>query len=362
MRTDFIDDRFIHDIKVLSLAFAPSGREGEVRNLITEYVTPYADGIVTDKLGNLIVTVQGMRHDRKMMINAHMDEVGFIITEITDDGKLRFSALGGIDTAVLTGKRVTVEGIGGVKIHGVISATPFHLLKKEDREKTPDIDSLMIDIGANNRESTESCVKIGCFATFGSMFYELGDTKIKGKALDDRLGVLLMIYQIMRMKRERISRPFDTVFAFTVKEELGLSGANTAAFSVSPNAAVVLETTAVADIHGVSSEKTVAVGGLGGVISPMDRGTVYPRNFVDAAVSIAEKNGVRCQLKRYVSGGNDSSAISRALDGIPTLAISAPTRYLHSPSCVLDLRDAEEMHGLLSAIIDSEEILGIMKP
>ena len=346
----------------LSLAFGPSGCETEVTSIIKREILPYADSVSEDRLGNLTAVIRsGNENAKKLMLSSHTDEVGFMITEIEDNGILNFACLGGIDESVLLGKKVLT---GKNRVRGVISAAPFHLIKKADRLKKPDIDSLYIDIGTESREETESLVSIGDFAVFDSSFFDMGQYKIKGKALDDRIGNFIMIKTLKRL-RERINDgkvlQQDVFFSFSVREELGYSGAFAAANSIMPDMAIVLETTAVADIFGVAEHLSVAKLGNGGVISPLDRGTMYPKKCVDFALDTAKKYGIPVQIKKFVSGGNDASHISRSVGGVPTLALSAPTRYLHSPACVADTRDIVYMEELLYRMINSRSITEVMK-
>ncbi len=336
----------------LSLAFGPSGCEREVTKIIEKEITPYADSVYTDVLGNLVATYRGVSGDKKLMLSAHADEVGFMISEIEDSGMLRFSCVGGIDNSVLLGKRVL---IGDMRVRGVISSTPFHLTEKDKRYDVPSDSSLYIDIGADSRRSAEGCVSLGDFAVFDSPFYELGDYKIKGKALDDRAGAFVAIELLRRLYNEGVRPDFDLVFAFTVREELGYSGALAVADREKPDMAIVLETTAIADLSDVPQHKRVAEQGEGAVISVLDRSSIYPRDAVEYAMSSAERYKIKAQLKKFISGGNDAAHIGKSLDGVKVLAMSLPTRYLHSPACVVDKRDIDSMlEHLFRIVTDSE--------
>ena len=335
-------------ISRLSSAFGPSGCEGEVTKIIEKEITPYADSVYTDTLGNLVAVYKGKSSDKKLLLSAHTDEVGFMVSEIEDTGMLRFSKLGGIDNSVLLGKRVTV---GDGRVRGVISSTPFHLIEKDKRCDAPSDAALYIDIGANSKEEAAELVSLGDFATFESEFLELGAHKIKGKALDDRAGAFIMTELLRRLYTEGVRPDFDLVLAFTVREELGLSGAGVAAVREMPNAAIVLETTAIADLSDTPEHKRVAEQGEGAVISALDRSSIYPRDAVEYALDCAKRHGIPAQIKKFISGGNDAAHIGKALDGIRVLAMSLPTRYLHSPACVVDKRDICSMLDHIYAII-----------
>ena len=340
-------------IKQLCLLFGPSGCEDNVSDFIKEQIEGVCDSTITDKLGNLIAKIESTCQGRKkLMISAHMDEVGFMINEITDDGYLKFDTIGGIDPRVLCGKQVTL-GDEATKINGVIASKAIHHKKREERLNVTPITSMYIDIGATSKEEALRHLDIGAFGTFDSDFTEFGSNKrkMKCKALDDRLGCALMIELIRRIFPVKDSLPIDLYFCFTVREEIGLSGAQVAAQTIAPDFAIVLETTAVADIADVPASSKVAIQGEGGAISLMDRSTIYDREFVDFALDVAESKGIKAQIKKYISGGNDAGHIHKSGVGVRALALSAPTRYLHSPSCVVDKNDYFSMLDLTEAII-----------
>lgn len=345
------DPKQFEFLKTLSEAFGPSGCEGEVRRILRERVAPYADRIETDALGNLLVYYYAKTPDAPvLMLCAHMDEVGFMITEIDESGLLRFATVGGIDDRVLCGKRVLI-GDEHTRISGVILEKPIHLQKEAERTAPTPCEKLWIDIGAKDRTDAETMVEIGAFGTFDSAFRAMHGTQIKGKALDDRAGCAILCEVLERLVSERVRTPYSLCFAFTVREEVGLSGAATAAHRLRPERAIILETTAVADLFGVAPEKTVAKLGAGGVLSLLDRATVYPTAFVNEAIHIATEGNIPYQIKQYVSGGNDAGCIQRSRGGVAVLALSAPCRYLHTASNVLDVRDLDAMTELVLALV-----------
>ncbi len=328
-------------IRELCLAFGPTGCEGEVRKKIEEQIEGLADKSATDTLGNLYAVIYGKGEDRKkIMISAHMDEVGFMVTGIDDSGYIKFSNLGGIDRRVYYGKQVTL-GNEDKRINGVISAKAIHHKNRDERFKATKPEDMYIDIGAVDAEEAGKYLEIGDFATFNSDFvvFGEGDKLIKSKALDDRAGCAAMIEIMRRLKEEKTELPYDVYFCFTVREEVGLSGARVAAQRIRPDYAIILETTAIADIADVPAEKRVADVGEGGVLSLMDRSTIYNTDFVNYALDTAKKNGIKAQVKRYVSGGNDAGHIHKSTVGVKCLALSMATRYLHSPACVASIED-----------------------
>lgn len=319
-------------LKELCLINGTSGDESAVREVIIEKVRDYCKYEV-DNLGNLICFCKGKKSsEKKLMIAAHMDEVGFIVTYIRNDGTLCFGEVGGIDPSVIIGRQVTV---GKKRISGVAGSTAVHNLSKEAREASPEIDSMYIDIGASSKEEAEKYVSLGDCVYFDSEYAELGEKCIKSKAIDDRAGCAVMI----ELMREGVE--YDTYFVFNVQEEIGLRGSRVSAFTVAPDFAVVLEATTASDIDGVSGAKKVCSLGNGPVVGFMDRSTVYDKELYRMAFKAAEELNIPCQTKTMIAGGNDSGAIHLSGGGIRTIAVSMPCRYIHSPSCVINSEDFE---------------------
>lgn len=324
-----------------------SGDESAVRNLIINEIKAYADDIKIDNLGNLIVHKNGIQKSaNKLMLSAHMDEVGFMITDITPDGYLKFDEVGGIDRRVVVGKQVT---IGKKAVNGVIGIKPVHLSKGEDSAVIPKFSEMYIDIGADSREDALKAVSYGDSVNFVSDF-ERNATSIKAKALDDRFGCFVLAGLIKQELK------YDMDFAFVVQEEVGLRGAKTAAYSLDPDFALVIETTTAADIPEIDKTKQVCNLGKGAVISVMDSRTVYDKEMIAKAFECAERVGAKAQYKRAAAGGNDAGVIHQSRSGVRTLAVSLPCRYLHAPSCIANIDDCESVIKLVSAL--SCEIAG----
>ena len=320
-------------LKELCLADGVSGDEGAVRDLIISKVKDVCQYSIDD-LGNLICFRKGRKAPKKkLMICAHMDEVGFMVTYIRSDGTLRFDCVGGIDPSVVIGRRVKV---GSNRISGVIGSTAVHNLSKEQREKAPDIDSLYIDIGASSREEAEKYVFLGDCVYFDAEFAELGEHCVRSKAIDDRAGCAIMI-KLMQEKPD-----YDTYFVFNVQEEIGLRGSAVSSFSVAPDFAIVLEATTAADIDGVTGEKRVCELGRGPVVSFMDKRTIYDKELYRLAFDLAT-----CQTKTMIAGGNDAGSIHISGKGVRTISVSVPCRYLHSPSSVIDMSDLVSSYKLV---------------
>ncbi len=329
----------MEQLKTLCELQGVSGREDAVRRYIIEKIKDKAE-VKVDALGNIIAFVKGKKRAvKKVMADAHMDEVGFIVHYITSDGMLKFTTVGGIMTGVLLARRVRFEN-GTV---GVISSKPIHLLEGDQRDKMPDKDSLYIDIGASSFEEASAVVSLGDCAVFDEGFEQLGDLVVS-KALDDRAGCWALI-DIINGDPE-----YDFYAVFSVMEEIG-HGARTATFAVEPEYAVVLESTTAADIGGVAEDKKVCKVGKGAVVSFMDKGTMYDKVLFDKALDIAQENGIAHQIKAYVAGGNNAAGIHQTADGVRTIALSVPCRYIHSASCVASVSDVKAVRDLAEVMI-----------
>lgn len=323
-------------LKDLCLLNGTSGREEAVRNYIIEKIKDKCEYSV-DALGSVIAFKKGKKApDKKVLVAAHTDEVGFIITDITDDGYLRFAPVGGIDAAVVLGRRVDINGI-----KGVVGAKAVHLLSDDEKKNEPAFDKLAIDIGAADKAEAEKAVSLGDCAYFASDYCEFGDGFIKSKALDDRIGCMLMI-ELINSDLE-----YDTYFCFNVQEEVGLRGSGCSAYAVKPDVAVILESTTAADIDGVTGGDKCCVLGKGPVVSFMDGRTIYDKQIFDLAFEIAKENNIKIQTKTKIAGGNDAGAIQKSGAGCRVAAVSLPCRYIHSGSSVVKIGDIEETRRFL---------------
>lgn len=329
-------------LKDLCLLNGTSGDEVRVRDYIINEIKEYSTYKV-DNLGSVIAYKKGKKKPNKTVcINAHMDEVGFIITGITSDGYLRFAPVGGIDTKVCLDRAVTV---GENRINGVIADKAYHLLEDSEKDKAPSFDKLLIDIGAKSETEAQSVVSLGDFAYFESDYTELGNGYIKAKALDDRIGCMLMI-ELIKSEFE-----YDTVFCFNVQEEVGLRGSKCTSFAVGADISIVLEATTAGDLDGVTGADRVCVLGNGGVVSFMDNRTIYDRELYKLAMNIASKNNIPVQTKTAVAGGNDAGSIQTSGKGAKVMALSLPCRYIHSPSSVVKKSDIDNTRKLLKEIL-----------
>jgi endoglucanase len=329
-------------LKQLTEASGISGNEKEVRDFIISEIKDYVDSYKIDRIGNIIAYKKGKENSNKLMVTAHMDEVGLLVKEIDGMGLIKFMTVGGIDKRILVSKPVL---IGKEKIAGVIGAKPIHLQKKEERTKALEFDELYIDIGSNSKEETERLVSIGDYVSFSSDYIEFGEGMIKAKALDNRVGCSLLINLIKEIK--------DTSFyaVFTVMEEVGLVGSGPAAYEVDPDISLVLEGTICYDMPKLDTHMIPTFINGGPAISLIDRTTVFNSKFREAIVDIAEKNNIPYQYRKTSMGGNDSGKVHTTKNGSITTTISVPCRYIHSPTSVMSKSDYDNTYKLLKAIL-----------
>ena len=310
-----------------------SGNENCVRSFIKEKVEPFCDRIEIDSIGNLLAFKKGyMDTGKTLMLCAHMDEVGLIVSRITEEGFLKFKTVGGIDPRVLVSKRVLV---GNKQLPGVIGRKAIHLLSADERKQAPKVKELYVDIGAKNKKDAEKRVAVGDYIAFASRTVTFGDNLMKAKALDDRVGCSVML----ELLKEPC--PWDLCFTFTVQEEVGLRGAKVCAKRVKPDLALVLEGTTCSDTPGTDVSGVSTRLGGGAALSLIDGATVYNRELVLKLHKLATDAGVTVQFKQTATGGNDAGAIHLASGGVPTVSVSIPARYIHSPSSVISLSDYE---------------------
>ncbi len=321
-----------------------SGNEKEVRDYIIEKIKNLCDSYNVDSIGNLIAYKKGSSSKFKVMLSAHMDEVGFIVSGHTDKGFLKFKPVGGVDDRILPGKRLLV---GKKRLCGVIGAKPVHQQDKDEREKITKVKSLYIDIGADSKEEAEKLAPLGEFIAFDSEYTEFGKDSIKAKALDDRVGCAVLIEAIKN------NYDFDLYACFTVQEEVGLRGAKVAAYGVMPDIALVIEGTTCADVPDVEIYEYSTVMGNGAALTIMDRTCICDREMVRFLYDLAVKNNIKVQYKQTTTGGNDAGQIQRTGTGVKLASISVPCRYIHSPVSVMSRSDYECVERLTIAALNA---------
>jgi endoglucanase len=320
-------------IKQLTEAYGPSGHEEQVRDLIREEVETLADDVRIDPLGNLIVVKKGEGKGKSVMLSAHMDEIGVIVSYVDGKGFLRFQLIGGVDPAALVGERVRFAD-GTI---GVISA--------EDRSefrKKPELAKLYIDIGAASREEAKE--RLGQAAGFVRPFVDLGK-RVVAKAFDDRISCAILVETLRQMP----SSAHDVSFVFSVQEEVGLRGARTSAFGVEPEIGIAVDVTKAADTP--EAAKMAMKLGEGPCIKVMDSGMLAHPGLKNLLIETAEARNIPYQLEVLDRGTTDAAAIQLARGGVPAGCISIACRYIHTPSEMVDMNDVENAVKLLCALL-----------
>lgn len=326
-------------LEKLSTAFGVSGFEDEVRQVIHQFVKPLVDEVRIDALGNLIATRHG-KPDFTLMLDAHMDEVGLIVSYIEEKGFLRFATVGGWDARILPAQVVKVRTREGRLITGVIGSLPPHVLKPEDREKPFKLEDLFIDVGASSAEEVRKMgIRIGDPAVPYYPFERLSENLVGGKAFDDRAGCAVAIRVLHELQRENLD--LTLVCNFAIGEETGLRGARAAAYSINPNVALALEGTIGADVPGVVPARQPTALGKGPAITIADSSLIVSRRIVEALEQIAEKLRISYQYKLPIYGGTDAGAIHTTRGGILSGVLSVPCRYIHSQFSLMRLDDFE---------------------
>lgn len=328
-------------LKKLTETFGVSGYEMPVADVIYNEIKAFCTDAAFDNMGNLKVFKKSKKENaKKILLSAHMDEVGLIVTHITEEGYLKFAAVGGIEPQVLVAQRIEVNG------HlGVISLKAVHLTTAEERKKKLSRDMLYIDIGAKDRSEAQSIVRCGDYCVFDSEYVEFGN-QIKAKALDDRVGCAVMI-DILKNEWN-----VDLYCNFTVQEEVGLRGARVASRGINPDFAVVIEGTTCNDLTGVEPHLRVTKSGGGPAISVLDSASRGNDELIELLQKSAEVHNIPYQFKASTAGGNDAGAICITDGGIKTASISVPCRYIHSPVCVMNKSDFENCGRLIKAFLE----------
>ncbi len=331
-------------LKKLTETHAPSGCEAPVRDVITSILEKYVDEIYVDKMGNLITLKKGINGKPKILLDAHMDEIGMLVKYIDEKGFIKFSYTGGFFDQTVLNQRVIILTRNG-PIPGVIGAKPPHLMAQEEREKIVKRSEMFIDIGVESRQEAERLgVRIGDHITWSAELTELADGKLVSKAFDNRVGCAILIKILQELKTES-----PVYGVFTVMEEIGLRGAKTAAFTIEPDAALVFDIAAAGDHPNVKEgEAPIRIGG-GPVIGVADGsrmnlggGLITHPLIRRILIETAEDNHIPYQLYVFEGGTTDGTVIALSRTGVPTGLISVPVRYAHSASELLSLMDVEK--------------------
>jgi putative aminopeptidase FrvX len=321
-------------IKKLTEAYGPSGYEHQMRQIIREEIRGHADEIKTNALGSLIALKRGNGKGKKVMLAAHMDEIGVMVTHVDEKGFCRFAPIGGVFPLTLLGGRV-VFGDGTV---GVIGMEEKHF----ERGKTPPLDQFFIDVGAKDKASCP--VKVGDAAGFLRPFEDLGD-QLVAKTMDDRIGCAILIETLRKLRR----CAHNVYFVFTVQEEMTLAGAGTSAYGLNPDVALAVDVTLTGD---TPEARHMAVSlGQGPAVKVLDSGMVAHAGVKELMVRRAEQAKIPYQLEVLTGGTTDAMAIQIVREGVPAGCLSVPCRYVHSPSEMVDYGDVQNSVKLLLAIL-----------
>lgn len=327
--------------KICEISGAP-GYEQRIRSLVIEEVSPFVDHISVNNMGNVYAIKKG-KQDKRVMIGAHMDEIGFIVTHIDDKGFIRFHTLGGFDPKTLTAQRVIIHG--KEDIVGVMGSKPIHVMSPEERNKTPKISDYFIDLG-RPKEEVEKLVSIGDPITRYSELMEMGEC-VNCKSIDNRVSVYILIECLKQLKN--ISVPFDIYGVFTVQEEVGIRGANVSALDIKPDFGFGLDTTIAYDLPGAQAHEQITKLGEGTGIKIMDASTLCDYRMIDFMKKTADKHKIKWQAEILPAGGTDTAGIQRMNEGgAISGAISIPTRHLHQVIEMAHKDDIVESINLLS--------------
>lgn len=333
--------------KICEVAGAP-GYEQRIRAMVIEEVTPYADNVYTDAMGNVIALKKGT-NDKRVMIGAHMDEIGFIVTHIDDDGFIRFHTLGGFDPKTLTAQRVIIHG--KQDIIGVMGSKPIHIMTAEERRKTVSIQDFFIDTGMS-KEEVEKIVEVGNPITRERQLIEMGDC-VNCKSIDNRVSVFILLEVLKQLKDVEV--PYDIYGVFTVQEEIGIRGASVAAQHINPHFGFGLDTTIAYDVPGSQPHEQITALGKGAAIKIMDSYTVCDYRMVAYLKNIANEKHIKWQPEVLTRGGTDTMGIQRrGKDGSIAGAISIPTRHIHQ---VIEMAHKEDIYNCIELL--KQALLGL---
>lgn len=322
-----------------------SGFEQRIRAVVLEELKGLTDEVEMDNMGNIYAIKKG-KSNKRVMVGAHMDEIGFIVTHIDDKGFIRFHTLGGFDPKTLTAQRVIIHGKKDVI--GVMASKPIHVMTPDERNKVAKLSDYFIDTGLSAEEVKE-LVEIGNPITREREFIEMGNC-VNGKSLDNRLAVFILIETLKKLKGKEI--PFDLYGVFTVQEEVGIRGANVSSMRINPDFGFGLDTTIAFDLPGAAEHEMITKLGEGTAIKIMDASTICDYRMVDYMKKTADKHNIKWQPEILTAGGTDTAGIQRMTEGGSIAgAVSIPTRHLHQ---VIEMANKDDIQGsidLLTACI-----------
>lgn len=335
-------------LKIISETAGAPGYEKEIRDLILKQLEGLVDEVRVDNMGNVLALKKG-RADKKVMVSAHLDEIGFIVSHIDDDGFIRFHPLGGFDPKTLTSQRVLIHG--KEKMVGVMGSKPIHIMSAEEKAKGPQLKDYFIDTGMPKAEVEEK-IHIGSPVTRLRSLIEMGNC-VNGKSLDNRVSVYILLETLRELKEKKL--PYDLIAAFTVQEEVGLRGAISAAHQIDPDFGINLDVTVAYDTPGAQPYENVTKLGRGTAIKIIDGHTICDYRMVDYLKSVAERDMIKYQLELLPAGGTDTAALQKSgKRGAIAGAISIPLRNMHS---VIEMVDKHDIRATIELLKGSLETL-----
>lgn len=331
--------KFLTDILITP---SPSGYEERVLALYTSAISPFVDEVYSDVFGNVIAHKKG-NGTKRLMLMAHADEIGLMVTYIDDDGFLYFKEIGGIDTNLLTGLYVEIQGIEGI-VTGVIGKKPIHLQSKENGGKELKAEDLWIDIGAKSKNDAIKLVQIGCCATFSAKIVQLTENRIASKSLDNKIGIAIMVHIAQQLFAKKLDT--DIYFVASVQEELGARGARTATSLITPNIGIAIDVTHATDYPSISPIKDGDVRLGKGAVIPV--GPNINKEISRTLLQIAKDKNIDHQIEPIPHPtGTDANIIQTSGIGVMTGLVCVPCRYMHSANEVIDMTDADTTVSLL---------------
>tara|TARA_B100001173_G_scaffold312230_1_gene332348 strand:+ start:1627 stop:2670 length:1044 start_codon:yes stop_codon:yes gene_type:complete len=331
--------------KICETPGAP-GFENRVRSLVLKEIKPYVDSIEIDNMGNVIALKKGVDKSKSVMIGAHMDEIGFIVTHIDDNGFLKFHPLGGFDPKTLTSQRVIIHGKKDVI--GVMGSKPIHVMSAAEKNKVPKISDYYIDLGLSKKE-VDKIISVGDSVTRERELIEMGDC-VNCKSLDNRIAVFILIETLKKLK----SPAFNTYAVFTVQEEVGIRGAQVATQKIQPDFGFGLDTTIAYDVPGAAAHEKITSLGKGVAIKIMDASTICDSRMVKFMQKIADKNKIKWQNEILTAGGTDTASIQRMTPGGSIAgAFSIPTRHIHQVIEMVHKKDVNNCIQLMTICLNN---------
>ena len=339
-------------LKELTEAFAPPGFEDEIRDICRRELEPLVDSLEVDAMGNLIALKKGSLDGerKKIMLAGHMDEIGFLVRFIDDNGFLRLNPAGGFDPKTLIAKRVIVRG-KTKKLTGLIGTKPVHIMKDEEKAKMPTLDDLFVDLGLPV-DDVKAEVEVGTPVTLWQRFESWGEVATS-KAMDNRVSMWTIIRALQRAKDIR----HDVYAVMTAQEEIGIRGATVAAYGVNPDIGIAVDVTLACDVPGVDKKDYITTLGDGVAIKVMDSASISHPGLVKRLRALADENEIPYQLEILPRGGTDARGMQMAREGKPAATLSVPTRYVHSVVETLNVKDLEASADLLARYLETESPL-----